>query len=241
MSKIVRLNPLLEVVRSDPGRINKVLLQKGCSKKNLQAIVQDVRRLGIPYQFVPKNVLDRLDGGHQGAVAYLTVKRLLSLDEILASAKNPLLLLLDEIEDPQNLGAILRTAEAGGVDGVILPERRSAGLTDTVMTVSAGAAEHVSVCRVKNLVRTMEWLKARGFWIVGAEGGEEKAWYEFDYTGSTGIVLGSEGKGLRPLVKKSCDVVLSLPLLGKISSLNVASAASVFVYEAVRQRMKKSG
>lgn len=241
MSKIVRLNPLLEVVRSDPGRINKVLLQKGCSKKILQVIVQDVRRLGIPYQFVPKNVLDRLDGGHQGAVAYLTVKRLLSLDEILASAKNPLLLLLDEIEDPQNLGAILRTAEAGGVDGVILPERRSAGLTDTVMTVSAGAAEHVSVCRVKNLVRTMEWLKARGFWIVGAEGGEEKAWYEFDYTGSTGIVLGSEGKGLRPLVKKSCDVVLSLPLLGKISSLNVASAASVFVYEAVRQRMKKSG
>lgn len=240
MSKIVRLNPLLEVVRSDPGRITRVLLQKGCSKKLLQVIILEVRRLGIPYQFVPKKALDRLDAGHQGAVAYLTAKKLQSLEEILESAENPLLLLLDEIEDPQNLGAILRTAEAGGVAGIILPERRSASLTDTVISVSAGAAEYVSVCRVTNLVRTMEWLKARGFWIVGAEGGEKKFWYEFDYTGPVGLVLGSEGKGLRPLVRKSCDVVLSLPLLGKISSLNVASAASVFIFEAVRQRMKKS-
>lgn len=177
-----------------------------------------------------------MESGHQGVVAHLAPKRFQTLDEILDSAANPLFLILDGIEDPQNLGAILRTAEGAGVNGVFLPERRAAGLTDAVTSASAGAVEHVSICRVTNLVRTMETLKDRGLWFVGAEGGGERLWYEYDYRGPVGLVLGSEGKGLRPLVKKACDVILSLPLLGRISSLNVSAAAAVFLYEAVRQR-----
>jgi 23S rRNA (guanosine2251-2'-O)-methyltransferase len=138
------------------------------------------------------------------------------------------------------LGAILRCAECAGVDGVILPERRSAGLTEAVHEVSAGALEHLKVARVPNLVQTMERLKDRGIWLVGAEGGGEGGYWEFDYTQPLGLVLGSEGKGLRPLVRKTCDKVLSIPMRGKVTSLNVASAASVFLFEVVRQRFKHS-
>ena len=137
------------------------------------------------------------------------------------AAKKPFLVLLDEIEDPQNLGAILRSAEGAGADGVILPERRSAGLTDTVYEVSAGALEHLKVARVPNLAQTMADLKERGIWLVGAEGGGDGLFFEFDYTQPVGIVLGSEGKGLRPLIRKNCDRILSIPMRGKVNSLNV--------------------
>jgi 23S rRNA (guanosine2251-2'-O)-methyltransferase len=239
MNKIIRLNPLIEAIKADPKRIIRIYVQDQCSKKSIQAIVQEARRLGISCQFASKKELDRMDAGHQGVVAHLSPRKFQSLDDILKASDNPLLLLLDGIEDPQNLGAILRTAEGAGVTGVIIPERRAAGISDAVMSASAGAVEHMSISRVTNLVRTMEALKKKGLWFVGAEGGEKKLWYEFDYTGPVGIVLGSEGKGLRPLVKKACDTILSLPLLGRISSLNVSASASVFLYEAVRQRLKK--
>jgi 23S rRNA (guanosine2251-2'-O)-methyltransferase len=159
-----------------------------------------------------------------------------SLEEILARSAKPFVVLLDEVEDPQNLGAIVRSAEGAGVDGLILPERRSAGLTGTVDTVSAGALEHLLVARVPNLVRAMDELKGKGLWLVGAEGSGDEPWYSFDYTGPVGIVLGSEGRGLRPLVRKTCDKVLAIPLAGKVGSLNVAAAAAVFFFEVVRQR-----
>jgi 23S rRNA (guanosine2251-2'-O)-methyltransferase len=171
-------------------------------------------------------------------MAVLSPRGFASLEEVLGTSKPPLLVLLDEIEDPQNMGAIIRTAECAGVDGIIIPEHRSTGLTETVSTVAAGALEHMKVARVVNLARTMEELKERGIWLVGAEGGGRSPWHAFDYTLPVGVVLGSEGKGLRPLVRKRCDTVLSIPLYGRITSLNVSAAAAVFLFEAARQRHK---
>jgi 23S rRNA (guanosine2251-2'-O)-methyltransferase len=236
MEKINRLNPLLEVLKSSPARVNKIFIQKEPGPHRIGEIIQEARVRGVPFLFVPKSRLDQLSPHHQGVLAEISAKAFSSLEDILAGAGRPLLILLDEVEDPQNLGAIVRSAAGAGVDGVILPERRSAGLTDAVATVSAGALEHVRVARVPNLARTMEELKERGVWLVGADGSAPGLWHEFDYTLPVGIVLGSEGRGLRPLVKRSCDKLLAIPLAGGVNSLNVASAASVFLFEAVRQR-----
>lgn len=240
MGKISRWNALLEALKSSPQRIHKILIQKDAKRGRISEIIRLARERRIPVFFVPRPKLDRLDRHHQGAVAFLSPKEFDSLESILSSADVPFLVLLDGVEDPQNLGAIIRTAEGAGVDGIILPERRSAGLTEAVSIVSAGALEHLQVARVKNLARTMEDLKKRGMWLVGAEGGREEYWYEFDYRLPVAIVLGSEGKGLRPLIREKCDKVLSLPLLGDITSLNVSAAAAVFLYEVVRQRKGKN-
>lgn len=239
MEKISRLNALIEVLKSTPFRVNKIWVQSGSEKRKIGEIVKLAKAQDIPILFVPKRRLDRVDNHHQGAIAFFSPKEVSSLESIITSSKHPFLILLDGIEDPQNLGAIIRTAEGAGVDGILLPERRSAGLTETVYKVSTGALEHIKVARIKNLVRTMEDLKKRGIWLVGAEGGSQDLWYDFDYRVPLGLVLGSEGSGLRPLVKRKCDRVLSIPLMGKITSLNVASAAAIFIYEVVRQRMDK--
>lgn len=236
--RISRINPLLEVCRCAPERINKIWIQEERGHGRRDELIREARAKGIPLVFVPKKRLDQIERHHQGAIAFLSPKEYTRLSEILSSSEVPFLVLLDGIEDPQNLGAIIRAADCAGVDGIILPERRSVGLTDAVSSVSAGALEHVKVARVKNLARTMDDLKARGIWIIGAEGGTRDCWYEFDYTQPVALVLGSEGRGLRPLIKKKCDKILSLPLLGHITSLNVASAASIFFYEVLRQRMK---
>ncbi len=239
MEKISRLNALIETIQSSPSRVNKILVQKGTRRSLVGQILKAARRNNIPFLFVPKKKLDSLDRNHQGAIAFLSPKEYALLEDILLSSQLPFFLLLDGIEDPQNLGAIIRTAEGAGVNGIILTERRSAGITEAVATVSAGALEHVQVTRVKNLARTMEILKEKGIWLVGAEGGQKELWHDFDFKVPIGLVFGSEGKGLRPLVRKKCDKILSLPLSGKISSLNVASAAAVFIYEVVRQRGDK--
>jgi 23S rRNA (guanosine2251-2'-O)-methyltransferase len=236
MEKINRLNPLLEVLKSSPDRVNKIFIQKERGPNRIGEIIREARARGIPFLFIPKQKLDQLAPHHQGVLAEISAKKFSSLEEILAVAGRPFLVLLDEVEDPQNLGAIIRSAAGAGVDGVILPERRSAGLTDVVATVSAGALEHVKVARVPNLARAMEDLRERGVWLVGADGAAPGPWYEFDFTLPVAIVLGSEGRGLRPLIRKSCDKLLAIPLAGGVNSLNVASAASVFLFEAVRQR-----
>jgi 23S rRNA (guanosine2251-2'-O)-methyltransferase len=236
MEKINRLNPLLEVLKSSPERISKIFIQKERGPHRIGEIIQEARARGVPFLFIPKQKLDQLAPHHQGVLAEISAKEFSSLEDILAGAGRPFLVLLDEVEDPQNLGAIIRSAAGAGVDGVILPERRSAGLTDVVATVSAGALEHVKVARVTNLARAMEELRERGVWLVGADGSASGLWHEFDYTLPVGIVLGSEGRGLRPLVRRSCDKLLAIPLAGGVNSLNVASAASVFLFEAVRQR-----
>lgn len=237
MDKISRINPLFEVLKSDSRRVEKIFIQKDPAKRDLREIIRMAGSKKIPVFIVPKNKLERLDRTHQGVVAFLSRKEFSSLESILSSSsKLPFLVLLDEIEDPQNLGAVIRSAEVAGVDGIILPERRSAGLTSSVFSVSAGAAEHIRVTKVQNLARTMEILKKRGIWLVGAEGGQQEYWCQFDYRVPVGLVFGSENKGLRPLIKKKCDKILSLPLLGNIPSLNVSAAAAVFIYEVVRQR-----
>lgn len=239
MEKISRLNPLFEIVKSCPNRVNKILIQKEKRQKKISEIIQLAKANHIPLLFVPKQKLERLDRNHQGVVALLTPKEFSSLDSILSSANVPFLVLLDGIEDPQNLGAIIRTAEGAGVDGIILPERRTVGLSEVVSLVSAGALEYVKVARVKNLARTMDDLKNRGVWLVGAEASGKEYWCEFDYKLPVGLVLGSEGKGLRPLIRKKCDKILSIPLLGRMTSLNVSAAASIFLYEVVRQRKNR--
>jgi 23S rRNA (guanosine2251-2'-O)-methyltransferase len=242
MDRIIRINPLIEVLKSSPRRINKILLQKEEGHRPLGIIVGLAKEAHIPYLFDPKQVLDKTAPHHQGVVAVLAPKAFDTLDSVLTAAgAAPFLVLLDEIEDPQNLGAILRSAEGAGAHGILLPERRSAGLTETVSEVSAGALEHLRVARVPNLAQTMERLREKGIWLVGAEGEGEGRFWEFDYTQPVGIVLGSEGKGLRPLVRKNCDRVLSIPMGGKVNSLNVASAASVFFFEVLRQRRMAAG
>lgn len=238
MEKIDRLNPLLETLQSSPRRINKIFIQKERHQKKISEIIHQARVKKIPYVLVPKQRLDRLAENHQGVVAFLSPKEFSSLDNIMTEAEMPFLVLLDGVEDPQNLGAIIRAAEGAGVDGIILPERRSVGLTEAVSKVSAGALEHMKIARVKNLASTLDDLKKQGVWLVGAESGQKEYWYEFDYNLPVGLVLGSEGRGLRPLVRKKCDKILSIPLLGQLNSLNVAAAASVFIFEVVRQRKK---
>jgi len=226
----------MEAMKSSPGRVNKIFIQEGKWQKKISEIIQLARANHIPFLFVPKPKLDSLDRSHQGAVALLSPKEFSSLEAILSSTRTPFLVLLDGVEDPQNLGAIIRTAEGAGADGIILSERRSVGLSETVFRVSAGALEYVKVARVKNLARTMDDLRARGVWLIGAEGGGREYWYEFDYKLPVGLILGSEGKGLRPLIRKKCDKILSIPLLGRITSLNVGAAAAIFLYEVARQR-----
>lgn len=239
MEKLFRLNPILEILKSSPGRMNKILIQKEKTGGKTREIIEQAREANIPFLFVPRQKLSRIAPDHQGVVAFISSKEFSSLEDILASTKVPFLVLLDQIEDPQNLGAIIRSAEGAGADGILLPERRSAGLTQAVYSVSAGAVEHLKVARVTNLAQTMDILKKQGIWLVGAEGGTKEYWYEFDYRLPVGLVFGSEGKGLRPLIKKKCDKILSIPLFGRIGSLNVASAASIFLFEVARQRMNR--
>ncbi len=241
METINRLNPVIEVLKSSPRRVNKILIQKEPGPWKIGEVIRGARAGSVPYLFTPRQKLDQISPHHQGVVAYLASKEFSSLEEILAGSERPFLVLLDEIEDPQNLGAIVRSAEGAGADGVVLPERRSAGLTEAVSSVSAGALEHIKVARVANLAQTMAELKKRGLWLVGAEAGGQEYWYDFDYALPLGLVFGSEGKGLRSLIKKRCDKVLSIPLLGKINSLNVGAAASIFLFEVARQRMGMGG
>jgi len=240
LEKITRLNSLLEAVRHRPERVNRILIQEGAKKPKISEIIFWARKNRIPLSFLPAKRLQFIERNHQGAVGFLTAKEYSTIDSILASPGVPFLVLLDGIEDPQNLGAIIRTAEGAGVDGILVPERRSAALTGAAASVAAGALEHMKVARIKNLARTMEELKKRGLWLVGAEGGETGPWYDFDYTLPVGLVFGSEGKGLRRLVREKCDKILSLPLSGEITSLNVAAAAAIFMYEVVRQRKRTS-
>jgi 23S rRNA (guanosine2251-2'-O)-methyltransferase len=236
MEKVGRLNPILEILGGSPGRVNKVFVQKERGPHKLAEVIRLARSSGIPLVFVPRQRLDAMAQNHQGAIALLSPKDFSSVEDILSSSGKPFLVLLDGVEDPQNVGAIIRSAEGAGASGLILPERRSAGLTETVFEVSAGAAEHLKVARVINLAQTMEALKRQGLWLVGAEGDAPELWYEFNYTIPVGIVLGSEGRGLRRLIREKCDKILSIPLLGRVNSLNVAAAAAVFFFEVVRQR-----
>ena len=233
-------NPVVELLKSGKP-VNKVLLvTEGAGSRN-QEIIQLLHEQNIPYQFVDRQTLDRLTNRerHQGMLAYVAAREYSSIEDILGLAEQrqeaPFILMLDEIEDPHNLGALLRTVDAVGAHGVIIPKRRSVALTGTVAKTSAGAVEHVRVARVSNLVQTLKDLKKKGCWVSGAEAGGKDA-FKADLTGPRAIVIGSEGKGISRLLRENCDEIVSLPMKGKITSLNASVAGSVMLYEVLRQR-----
>jgi 23S rRNA (guanosine2251-2'-O)-methyltransferase len=205
----------------------------------VQQIVEECRRLGVPLRFEPREAVDRIAAGgvHQGVVALASSKSYARLEDILGGIEPPgLLVVLDEVQDPHNLGAIVRSAHAAGAHAVIFSERRSVGLTETVAKAAAGALEHLAIARVTNLHRALEELKANGYWIIGLDERAETAYDDADYKGNVALVLGGEGKGLRRLTTESCDHLVRIPVAGKIGSLNVSVAAGVVLFEVLRQR-----
>lgn len=234
-------NSVLETIKS--GRaVNKILLAKGERQGSVREIVGLAKASGLVVQEVEPARLDQLTGGirHQGIVAMVAPVAYAEVEELLAKAaalgEPPFLLLLDELEDPHNLGAILRTADAAGVHGVLIPKRRSCPLSATVAKTSAGAVEYVPVARVGNVVQAIERLKKAGLWVVGADMDGEKAYYRADLKGPLLVVVGGEGHGLGRLTKEACDFLVNIPMRGRITSLNASVACSLLVYEVMRQR-----
>ncbi|MFD0961922.1 23S rRNA (guanosine(2251)-2'-O)-methyltransferase RlmB [Paenibacillus chungangensis] len=238
---IVGKHPVLEALRS--GReINKIWMTDGSQKSIAGPISAEAKKQGIVIQFVDKRKLDGMAPGmvHQGVVAQAAALAYASVEELLEIAKQrgetPFLLLLDEIEDPHNLGSILRTAECTGVHGVIIPKRRSASLTATVLKTSAGAAEHMAVARVTNLAQTIDGLKDAGLWIAGTDVAASDEVYDMKLDMPLAVVIGNENKGMGRLIKDKCDFLVKLPMRGRLNSLNASVAAGVLMYEVVRQR-----
>lgn len=222
---------------SDRMPIERIHIAREASSTKLKEIVQLARKRDIPVRKEERSVLDRLANGvvHQGIVAIAAALSYADFDSLFKREK-PLVVVLDGVEDPHNLGAVIRTAEACNASGVLVPERHSAPLSATVVKASAGAFAYVPVVRATNLVSAIDELKDRGLWIVGVDPAGTREWTEFDYTGPIALVLGGEHRGLRRLIREHCDVLVRLPMLGNISSLNISVAASVLLYEVVRQR-----
>lgn len=234
-------NAVLEAFRSGKT-VDKLYVQDGCKDGPVQTILREARKQDTIVQFVGKERLSQFSetGKHQGVIASVASYAYSTVEEMLALAKergeDPFLILLDNIEDPHNLGAIIRTANLAGAHGVIIPKRRAAGLTAVVAKTSAGALHYTPVAKVTNLVKTMEELKEQGLWFVCADMDGERM-YDLNLKGPIGLVIGSEGEGVGRLVKETCDFVASIPMKGQISSLNASVAAGVLAYEIVRQRL----
>ena len=247
MDKLTGIHAVKEALEAQRP-IDRIAIAKGRQDTRVEEIVQLARKQGVPVRFEDRAQLDRLANSkdHQGVVALAAARAAATLKDILALANasghghSGLIVLLDGVEDPHNLGAIVRTALAAGAHGVVIPERRAAGLTDTVARASAGALAHLPVAKVTNLVRTMEELKEAGYWLVGLDEQGDKNYTEVDYTSPVGIVLGGEGQGLHELTRKRCDFVVSLPTTGPVKSLNVSVAAGVVLFEALRQRNSRA-
>ncbi|HEY6555340.1 MAG TPA: 23S rRNA (guanosine(2251)-2'-O)-methyltransferase RlmB, partial [Vicinamibacteria bacterium] len=239
MNLICGINPVLEALAAGTRHFDRLLVVKGLRNRRISDAIGRASQLGVPLRFEPREALDRMAGGvpHQGLIAVVSEKALVGLDQLLDAARAPaLVVVLDGIEDPRNLGAILRTAEAAGADGVVLPERHSAGLSETVARASAGGLEHVRVARGGNLVQALAAMKARGIWVVGFDAAGTERWDKVDCKGPVALVFGGEGKGLRRLVREHCDHLVALPLFGHVTSLNVSVAAGIALYEVIRQR-----
>src|SRR5688572_26296486 len=239
MNLICGINPVMEALNAGSRHFDRLLVVKGIRNQRVSEAIARASQLGIPLRFEPRETLDRMAGGipHQGLVAVVSAKPVITLEKLLEGARTPaLLVLLDGVEDPRNLGAILRTVEAAGADGVLLPDRHSAGLSETVSRSSAGGLEHVQVARIGNVSQAIDELKARGVWVVGFDASGTERWDAVDYRRPIALVLGGEGRGIRRLVRERCDHLVSLPLFGHVGSLNVSVAAGIALYEVVRQR-----
>ena len=224
--------------------LNKILIADGTSRRDIEDIIELARAQGVVYQFADRRNLDQMVGEkHQGIVAVSAAHQYVELSDILTVAQEsvypPFLAVLDGIQDPHNLGSIIRTADAVGVHGLIIPRRQAVGLTAVVTKASAGTTAHMPVARVANLNQAMDTLKDAGLWLIGLEADGEATFDSVDYTGPVAMVIGSEGKGLRPLVRRHCDAVVKLTIGGHAGSLNASVAAAIVLYEVFRQREKK--
>ncbi|MDA5901319.1 23S rRNA (guanosine(2251)-2'-O)-methyltransferase RlmB [Listeria monocytogenes] len=233
-------NPVLEVLRSDRD-IHKIYVQEGSQKGVLKQVLTLAKERKIQVQFVPKQKIEKVvSGAHQGVVAQVAAYQYAELDDLFAAAEAkdemPFFIILDELEDPHNLGSIMRTADSVGAHGIIIPKRRSVGLTQTVAKASTGAMEYVPVVRVTNMVRTMEELQKRGLWIFGTDAKGSSDYRTMDVDMPLAIVIGSEGFGMSRLVREKCDFLVHLPMRGKVTSLNASVAASLLLYEVYRKR-----
>ncbi|MBP2242853.1 23S rRNA (guanosine2251-2'-O)-methyltransferase [Cytobacillus eiseniae] len=237
---IMGKNPVIEALKS--GRdINKILIAESSQSGQMQQVIGLAKASNVFVQFVPKKKLDQMvEGIHQGVIAQVAAYQYAELDDLfhVAEKRNetPFFLLLDEIEDPHNLGSIMRTADAVGAHGIIIPKRRAVGLTATVAKASTGAIEHIPVVRVTNMARTMDELKERGIWIAGTDAKGSEDYRRFDGTLPLGLVIGSEGKGMGRLIRDKCDFLIHLPMSGHVTSLNASVAAALLMYEVHRKR-----
>ena len=241
MHYIYGINSVTEALKARGRTFEWVGMAKERHDIRLQRLIEDCRRLGVNVRFLERTELDKLAGNaaHQGVVAVTSAKQYNDLEDVISAkrAEYSLVVVLDGVEDPHNLGAILRTADAAGANGIVIPERRSASVTGTVTKVSAGASEHMPIAKVTNIARSIEDLKERNVWTVGLDERSKQTYDALDYNMDCALVLGGEGKGLHDLVKRKCDFLVSIPMLGKVPSLNVSVAAGGgFVAEIVRQR-----
>ena len=237
-------NPVLEALRA--GReINKLWIADGVKKTGVEELLDLARERGVLVNFVPKEKINKLAENHQGIVASVAAYDYAEIDDLFAAAKakneDPFFLILDELEDPHNLGSIMRTADAIGVHGIIIPKRRAVGLTAVVAKASTGAIEHVPVVRVTNLAQTVDELKERGVWIAGTDAKGSADYRKMDATLPLAIIIGSEGKGMARLLKDKCDFLYHLPMIGHVTSLNASVAAALLMYEVYRKRNELNG
>ncbi len=237
-------NPIAEALKS--GReIDKIMVSRGEKNGSLIKIISDAKKRGIVVQEVDRAKLDSMSNtkNHQGVIAYAAAAEYVSVEDILASAKEkgeaPFIIIADEISDPHNLGSLLRTANAAGAHGIIIPKRRSAGLNSVVAKTSAGAVEFTPVAKVSNIANTIDRLKKENVWVIGADMDGENSIYTQDFSGAVAIVVGSEGEGISRIVKEKCDFLVQIPMLGEITSLNASVAGALMIYEVVRTRINK--
>jgi len=239
MAILSGVNPILESLKAGHP-LDRILIAKGAGGPRMQQIIDLARRASVPVRFEERAGLDRMAGtpAHQGVVAVGASKRYAELEDVAPAAQ--LLVVLDGVEDPHNLGAVIRTAHAAGAGAVIIPERRAAGLTDVVAKAAAGALEYLPVVRAANINRTLEQLKERGYWIYGLDERGAGDYDRVEYNAPTVLVFGGEGKGLHELVRKHCDVLVRIPMEGRIPSLNVSVAAGIVLFECKRRRARTS-
>lgn len=241
MANIEGRNPVIEAIKND-REIDKIMIANGAKEGSIKKIVAMAKEKNIVIQYVDRNKLDEISTSHshQGVIANVSDYRYYELDELIKSVEekgeDPFFIILDEITDPHNLGSIIRTADAVGAHGVIIPKRRSVHITPTVAKASAGAVEYVPVCKVTNIVNTIKTLKEYGMWIAAADM-DGQTFYEQNLTGPIGLVIGSEGFGISRLVKKNCDFTVKMPMVGNVTSLNASVAGSILLYEIFKQRM----